>query len=412
MTTSRRPDAPLITGLGALIAIALALPLLAPSCSDFQPGVKAFAKGSLIIPMDVCYQYQTDQVRASYSPSSSCPGAITENGDVIKAYGLVYQLIRNGVAVYWIIDPAKGALTTPDLALQFTPGFPVLKYDWTGAAPSVAPNTDTVTHTVKYLGGPFIIDGSDAAKAAAVFQKYKSTFRPTATTGVNVHVANIAFTANVAKMLAGGWSAGGATPPKLALLNIGSSGAGAKNSEVVIRGYLQKAGLDISEPDPLNPLVLLSAGGSATGVHGTIYDRLVMEDFQPDASGDWKTSNLYKNGYQILWVPHWAAPTSCSDCPPGTTCPCTNKYPAATIQQALKTIGAFGAAGKDVFAECAGLGSFEGVLNDGTYQGGDASTHFQTTIPAPVPVPIPGALQINTSVPPPPSTSRGTSPHR
>src|SRR5512137_1744095 len=104
MTTARRPAAPLVTGLGALIAVTLALPLLAPSCSDFQPGVKAFAKGSLIIPMDVCYQYQTDGLRSSYAPSSSCPSAAVENGDVIKAYGLVYQLIRNGVAVYWIID--------------------------------------------------------------------------------------------------------------------------------------------------------------------------------------------------------------------------------------------------------------------------------------------------------------------
>jgi MYXO-CTERM domain-containing protein len=393
MKTARRPNAPLLTGLGALIAIALALPLLAPSCSDFQPGQKLFAKGSLIIPMDVCYQYLTDGARASYTPSSSCPGAVTENGDVIKAYGLVYQLIRNGVAVYWIIDQAKGSLTAPDLTLQFTPGLPVLKYDWTGAAPSVPPNTDTLAHTVKYLGGPFIVDGSDAAKATQIFQKYKSTFRPTATTGVNVHVANIAFTASVAKMLAGGWSAGGATPPKLALLNIGSSGAGAKNSEVVIRGYLQKAGLDISEPDPLNPTVLLAAGGSATGVHGTIYDRLAMEDFLPSVAGNVLTSNLFKNGYQILWVPHWAAPSSCSDCPPGTSCTCANKYPAATIQQALQTIGAFGAAGKDIFAECAGLGSFEGVVGNANYGAAVAETHFQTVVP-----PSTGALAINTSV--------------
>ena len=395
MTTSRRPNAPLITGLGALIAIALALPLLAPSCSDFQPGVKLFSKGSLIIPMDVCYQYQTDGVRTSYTPSANCPGAVTENGDVIKAYGLVYQLIRNGVAVYWIIDPAKTALTTPDLTLQFNAGFPALKYDWSGAPPSVAPNT--LNHVIKYLGGPFIIDGSDAVRAGQIFQKYKSTFRPTATTGVNVHVANIAFQASVAKMLAGGWSAGGATPPKLAMLNIGSSGAGSKNSEVVIRGYLQKAGLDISEPDPITG-VLLAAGGSATGVHGTIYDRLVMEDFIPSTPGDWTTTNLHGNGYQILWVPHWLAPNSCSDCPPSTSCTCLVKYPAATIQQALKTIGAFGASGKDIFAECAGLGSFEGVYGNTNYGAGVAETHFQTQLPSPLPAPLPGALAINISV--------------
>ena len=393
MTTSRRPRAPLITGLGAIIAVAMSLPLLAPSCSDYQPGLKLFAKGSLIIPMDVCYQYQTDQIRTSYTPSGSCPGAKVENGDVIKAYGLVYQLIRNGVAVYWVIDPAKASLTGPDLTLQFTGGIPALEYDWSGNPPTVAPNFNTATASITYLGGPFVIDGSDAAKATQIFQKYKSTFRPTATTGVNVHVANLAFQANVAKMLAGGWNAGGTVPPKLALLNIGSSGAGSKNSEVVIQGYLQKAGLDISEPDPNNPGVLLAAGGSATGVHGTIYDRLIMDDFIPAVAGNQLTSNLFKNGYQILWVPHWAAPSSCSDCPPGTSCTCAIKYPAATIQQALQNIGAFGAAGKDIFAECAGLGSFEGVYNSSTYGTAVGETHFQTVVPAP----LVGALDINTS---------------
>jgi hypothetical protein len=400
MHTSRRPNAPFITGLGALIAVAMALPLLAPSCSDYQPGLKLFAKGSLIIPMDVCYQYQTDQVRTAYTPSASCPNGTVEAGDVIKAYGLVYQLIRNGVAVYWIINPdkaavtpAKAALETPDLTLQFNGGIAALKYDWSGGPPSATLNIGA-DFRIKYLGGPFVIDGSDAVKAAQIFQKYRTTFRPTATTGVNVHVANVAFQASVAKMLAGGWSAGGATQPKLALLNIGSSGAGSKNSEVVIRGYLQKAGLDISEPDPANPTVLLAAGGSATGVHGTIYDRLVMEDFIPTAGGSELTTNLFKNGYQILWVPHWAAPTSCSDCPPGTTCTCANKYPAATIAAALRTIGAFGAAGKDIFAECAGLGSFEGVAGDVDYGAAVAETHFQTVVPNP----LAGALAINTSV--------------
>ncbi len=111
-------------------------------------------------------------------------------------------------------------------------------------------------------------------------------------------------------------------------------------------------------------------------------------------AGNVLTSNLFKNGYQILWVPHWAAPSSCSDCPPSTTCTCNNKYPAATIQQALQTIGAFGAAGKDIFAECAGLGSFEGVLNSTTYGTAVAETHFQTVVPSP----LVGALSINTSV--------------
>ena len=339
-----------------------ALPLLAPTCSG-GAGVQTFARGSLIIPMDLCYQYQTDGVAGSYTPYQ-CPQA-ADPGNVMKAYGLVYQLVRNNIAVYWVIDPAKPALTGTDLTITYANGLPVLRYDWNTGATGASPVT---AHGISYRGGPFVVDGSDFARASTVLQNYKALYG-----SVKVHVSNVAFTGNVAKTMAGGWSAGGAVPPKLALLDIGSSGAGSKNSEYVIQGYLTQAGLDFG-----------AAAGTATGTHGQIYDRLTMEDFQPDASGSWTTTNLYKNGYQILWVPHWAAPSSCSDCPPGPTCSCQVKYSAAQIDRALKTIGQFSAAGRDVFAECAGLGSFEGVSSNSTYQtgGSDGSTHFQTTAAA------------------------------
>jgi hypothetical protein len=352
-----------------VLAVLGTLPLLAPTCDGTGPGVKTFARGSLIIPMDVCYQYLADGVKTSYAPYA-CPQA-PDAGDVIKAYGLVYQLIRNNIAVYWVIDATKQAVTDTDLAIQYDGGFPVLRYDWAGGGTGAAPTGD---HVIRYLGGPFVVDGSDAARASAVLQQYKATFG-----AVRVHVSSVAFQGNVAKTMAGGWSAGGSVPPKLALLDVGSSGAGAKNSEIVIQGYLQRAGLDTP-----------GAAGTATGTHGQIYDRLFMADFLPDGSGDPRTSNLFKNGYQVLWVPHWAAPSSCSDCPPGASCTCANKYPAATIAQALGTIGAFSAAGKDVFAECAGLGSFEGVFSststttsfNATYGSGAASTHFETQGPS------------------------------
>jgi hypothetical protein len=46
---------------------------------------RSFAAGSLVIPMDLAYQ---------------------DNG-LLQAYGLVFQLLRQGVHVYWVIDPAK-----------------------------------------------------------------------------------------------------------------------------------------------------------------------------------------------------------------------------------------------------------------------------------------------------------------
>ncbi len=375
MATPRLRRQPLLPRLAAF-AIALgALPLVASTCGGGS-GPQTFARSSLIIPMDRCYQNQTDGPTGSDAPFQ-CPQA-ADPGNVIRAYGLVYQLVRNNIAVYWIINPQKAALTDADVTISYSSGLPVFRYDWNTGGTGASPVT---SHDITYRGGPFIVDGSDFARASQVLQNYRTLYG-----AVKVHVSNVAFTANVAKTMAGGWSAGGTVPPKLALLDIGSSGAGSKNSEYVIQGYLTQAGLDFAGAGGCVTPVNSATGqvrpecGSATPTHGQIYDRLYIEDFWPDGTGTPASTNLFKQGYQILWVPHWAAPSSCSDCPAGQTCSCSNKYTAAQIDTALKTIGAFSAAGKDVFAECAGLGSFEGVNANNVYRTGasDGSTHFQT----------------------------------
>ncbi len=404
MTTTRRTTTRWLAGLAPFLLIGLALPLMAPSCGDFQPGVKTFAKGSLIIPMDVCYQCTRqsadgfDSATANCTKSgwvsapsgNACPQVLAQ-GDVMKAYGLVYQLIRNDVAVYWVIDPAKAAIDGYDLSVQFNGGFPVTELDWATGLGGASP---TASATIRYMGGPFVVDGSDAAKAVAVMQAYRSTFGT-----VNVHVAGVAFQGHVAKTMAGGWGAGGAVPPKLALLDIGSGNitstspltvTSAKNSEPVIQEYLAKAGIGSG-----------AAGGTATGVHGEIYDKLGIDDFQPAAgSTDPRTSRLFTNGYQILWVPHWVAPGSCSNFTSNTSC-ASSIYPAARVDQALKTIGAFVSSGKDLFAECAGLGSFEGVRTSSgawsiDYEDGasDHASQHQTPRPAGTPDTVSG-MRIN-----------------
>ena len=266
---------------------------------------------------------------------------------MVKAYGLVYQLIRNGISVYWVIQdsPAKANLDDYDLTIQYGGGAPVQFYNWNsgGTLPTPLPTTAS---TVNYMGGVFVVDGSDFAAANLVLQDGvkidKATFSP-----VNIHVSNVAFQGYVKRTMAGGWDAGGTKIPKLALVDIASSGAGTKNSYVVIAGYLQKAGLtnNIATPWPLG-------GTTAAGNHGQIYDRLTMDDFQPSTPGGlWTTSTFYKNsiwgrraldplatdGYSALWVPHWVAPNSCktctrsgapiscSDC--GTSCTCTSYSP-------------------------------------------------------------------------------------
>jgi Putative metal-binding motif len=420
MKTRRPTTTRVLAGLAPFFLIGLALSLMAPSCGDFQPGVKTFAKKSLIIPMDVCYQCTRqsadglDTATANctltgyVSPNGkSCPQALAQ-GDVMKAYGLVYQLIRNDVAVYWIIDQGKQHVDDYDLSITLNADYPALKYDWAAGGPGQPPMP--TGSTIHYMGGPFVVDGSDYDKAVAVMKAYQGTFGA-AGAQVNVHVANVAFQGTVAKTMAGGWSAGGTVAPKLALLNIGSgnlsthgtqatcTSAGdtghncsaancigsTKNAEPVIEGYLSKAGIGSG-----------TAGGNATGTHGEIYDRLLASDFIPSdfvegvTLGTPSKTTLFQNGYQVLWVPHWVAPGSCTAAADSNgnigACACLSSLLTPNkVKAILQTIGAFSAAGKDVFAECAGLGSFEGAFSGLTgtgytvdYSSGDPSTRFQT----------------------------------
>jgi hypothetical protein len=373
----------------ALVAV-LAIPLMAPTCGGGQPGVKAFSKGSIIIPMDACYQNTpTTLTNTTYfTPYSGCPsnGATTsDQGNVLRAYGLVYQLLRNNIPVYWVINPTKNPTgaspgylvdtANPDVSLSFSNGDPAGKYAWANdTVGGMPPNLPVATHNIAYHGGPFVVDGSDAAAARAVMQSLRATFQT-----VNVHLSNVAFQANVAKSMSGGFAnSGGSTPPPIALLNI--TGGDNKNSEVVIQGYLVDAGL--------GPTDFTGAGGTATPTgHGKIYDDLYPADFlpvsctttcangSPCVAGKCSPSLTYY-GYSVLWVPHWCGPNS------------LNVPAGFTYLDILTAIRSYMNSGHDVMAECASLGSFEGVNNSttcsaapGTFEPGNRgqATQVQTT---------------------------------
>src|SRR4051812_33691307 len=109
--------------LAPLALLAAVSPLLAPSCSSNASGTKAFAKNSIIIAMDGCYQ--GDGVTAA----TACGGG-PDVGNVLHAYGLVYQLLQNNITVYWVIEPTKSSMTSVDMTVQWTGGPPVSKYNW------------------------------------------------------------------------------------------------------------------------------------------------------------------------------------------------------------------------------------------------------------------------------------------
>jgi uncharacterized repeat protein (TIGR01451 family) len=127
--------------------------------------VVTFSAGSLIVPMDI--------------------DANGQDVGMLRAYGLVYQLLRNNVSVYWAINPAKIMNGDAD----FTINSGSLQNFRTGASIST-PRT--------YRGGPFVIAASDAAAALPII----SAWQVASGDDTMVHgLISGSFTANVARML-------------------------------------------------------------------------------------------------------------------------------------------------------------------------------------------------------------------
>jgi uncharacterized repeat protein (TIGR01451 family)/MYXO-CTERM domain-containing protein len=115
-----------------------------------------FTKGSLIIPMDTTYQ----------------------DAGMLRAFGLLYQLLAADVPVHWVIKLGK-QLGDAD--------FTVDTKDFASSAAITAHG---------YRGGPFVVEVADAAKATPVVTAWQQNNPTTA-----VHVAEAGFTARTARLL-------------------------------------------------------------------------------------------------------------------------------------------------------------------------------------------------------------------
>ncbi|MBX7081910.1 MAG: DUF11 domain-containing protein [Nannocystaceae bacterium] len=115
-----------------------------------------FAAGSLIIPMDTTWQ----------------------DAGMLRAYGLVYELLRQGVPVRWAIRSDKL----------------VGEEDFTASGLDVASAAPIMDHG--YRGGPWIIDAADADEAMPIVTTWQAVYPETA-----VHEASDGFEAEVARYL-------------------------------------------------------------------------------------------------------------------------------------------------------------------------------------------------------------------
>jgi uncharacterized repeat protein (TIGR01451 family) len=138
-----------------------------------------FGAGSLVIPMDV--------------------GTSGQNDGALRAYGLVYALLREGVPVYWAINRAKPAGGDD---FQLTSGTVVSVED--GAHVSLPRS---------YRGGPFVIRPEDRAAALPVVNAWLA---PAQDRTVVHDVLSGTFTADIARTLV--------AAPRIAILADGTEG--------------------------------------------------------------------------------------------------------------------------------------------------------------------------------------------
>jgi len=168
-------------GVRGLFAVTAALLITLGSTTQSVAQDQPFEAGSLIIPMDTNYQ----------------------DAGMLQAFGLVYQLILQGVEVNWVIQNGK-AFGDADFVTDAT--------DWSTLATISAHG---------YRGGPFVIDLADVAAATPIITAWKLGHTTT------VHVATAGFVGHVKVHMV--------AAPKIAIF--------ADGHEDIAMDYLNAAGI-------------------------------------------------------------------------------------------------------------------------------------------------------------------------
>ena len=180
------------TALGTNMQIRTSLALTAAVALAFTPTLASaddFAVGSLIVPMDTDYQ----------------------DSGMLEAYGLVYELLRQGVPVHWVIQSGKAHAGV----------------DMTATGKDVRTGAAVVAHG--YRGGPWVIDAADAAKALPIVTAWQKTSLVT-----QVHEATQMFKGEVSRTLV--------IAPNIAMM--------ADGNQKIARKYMIAAKIPDSAGDP------------------------------------------------------------------------------------------------------------------------------------------------------------------
>ncbi len=239
-----------------------------------------FDAGSLIVPTDGAYQSE----------------------GIYQSYGLLYQLLKQDVDVYWVIDSNKdwhhadcdaaGDECTWDCAEEGSGvkcGYPTASPDFYVGSKVVWSDTgvaaDTAIANHGYRGGPFVIDAADSAAALTIINAWndmsqwaanpwadRSTFQV-----VTVHEASASFSGFVSKKLV--------AAPSIAVF--------ADGNEKIANGYLRNAGIPQSNGNEFGDI---KCGADDCGPNTMNPDMLTV----PSVAGDMGTcdapSTDHRNG--------------------------------------------------------------------------------------------------------------------
>ncbi|HEX5063576.1 MAG TPA: hypothetical protein VFV99_29565 [Kofleriaceae bacterium] len=363
---------------------ALAVALSAPR--DVAAADHQFPAGSLIIPMDLSYQAT----------------------GMFQAYGLIYQLMRQGVHVHWVIDPNKtwhaapcntaSDLCTWDCGVEGSG----VKCTYPTASPDFAATTkvvwsdagvarDTVVGMHRYRGGPFVVDAAQHDAALAIIDAWNDQSKWAANPWamrtvfhvVTVHEATAAFTGNSAREMI--------AAPTIAVF--------ADGNEDIATSYLRAAGI------PQSNATEFPSGkcGASNCGPGTINPDMLTEEA---IAGDLGTCDAPNNDHQngALWKSdgtpaycqimsmHWGVnereKVQCA----GGNCPATQAQCAAGTKftfnghEVVAEVRAFLAYSTHFFAECQAVNAYENLVPNPAWPYLDdpgRDGHFLTTTGTP-----------------------------
>ncbi|MEZ4399423.1 MAG: hypothetical protein R3B06_05370 [Kofleriaceae bacterium] len=343
---------------------------------------RAYPAGTLIVPMDLAYQ----------------------DRGLMQAYGLVFQLLRQGIPVDWAIAPDKtwhaapcdtpGDLCPWDCAVEGSGvkcPYPTASPDFTATTAIVwggAPGAPIGRHA--YRGGPFVVDAAHRAEALAVIDAWNDPTRWPASPWaartiaeiVTVHTATAGFTADIARELR--------AAPTIAVFSDGN--------EDIATSYLRAAGIPQSNGAefPAN-----RCGGGTCGPGTANPDMLTV----PSIMGEMGTCDApnrdHKNGalFTAAGVPaycqimsmHWNVTdretVECDGGPcPTTQAACAGERFTYHGHEVVAEVRAFLQYPVHFFAECQAVNAYENTVPNPAWpylDDADRNGHFLTTTGTP-----------------------------